>query len=215
MNKRRQAHPPSRGAADFYKRARHSTLAEENTLFSFLKEWIRTAAFYRTWEQILKYFRRFRVVSTAFRLFPWILLLISTHTILYAVAASAVVLLPLFVISLISFFASTSIRYKKANQAMRHYLQNQTVYVLFPERAREFSSGTFWRYNVMDLAMRENTSVVIVSPFLFSSRGMFHKSFYFNLRMEQTRIFLVRHHYFFSLKKHVLLTCTRRSIFLY
>lgn len=214
--KRNKATPISeKSNTAFFEKARYCAHAEQKNLFLFSLGLFRNSRFYQIWERSARYMRRFRMVSTAFRIFPWILLLISTNTLLYAVAAMLLFLLPFVLLTLLSLVASALIRYKKINQRMQSLLSDQTVYVLFPERSREFSFGSFWRGNAIDLAKRENAFVLIVSPFFLSPRGLLHHSFYYNVRMEKNNIFLVRRHYFFSLKKHVLESRNQPSIFIY
>lgn len=204
-----------RGTRNFLSRVEHCALSESRDIFSFSLNLLRGSYAFRIWEKYMKYFRRFRFVTTAVRLFPWILLLISTHTLLYAVAAVAVVMIPLLLLVLISLATSAFIRYRDVNERMEKRLSGKTVYVFFPERTGEFSGAAFWRENIFDLASRDAVCVVVVSPFFLSPRGLLRRPFYFNMRTEAPHVFLVRRHYFYSLKKHVLPHCTKRLIFIY
>ena len=204
-----------RSENSFFLRASFSRLSESPSYFSFFTRLIRSSKIFRLWERGIKYFRRFRLVTTTLRLLPWILLLISTHTLLYAAVVAVAVLVPMVAVAILSLLAEAPLRYREANLRMASRIEGRTVYVIFPERDREFNSGTFWRANLLDLAAHERSSVVVVSPYLFSARGVFEIRRYLHLREERDNVFLVRRHYFFSLRKHVLTKKAKRLILIY
>lgn len=215
MFKRSQSNTPQQiSRRKFHARAEHCALSERQTVFSYSVALIRRSRPVRLWERYVKYIRRFRVITTAFRLLPWILLLISTHTLLYAVTAVAAILVPLLLLALLSLAASALIRYRDVNRIMERQLAKKTVFVLFPQRGQELSAR-FWRANVLNLAAGSSACAVIVSPFFLSRRGLRNSPFYFNVREEAPRVFIVRRHYFYSLKKHVFKQHVSRLIFIY
>ena len=204
-----------RSENNFFLRASFSRLSESPDYFSFFVGLIRSSKVFQLWERWIKYFRRFRLVTTALRLLPWILLLISTHTILYAAVVASALLAPIVAIAVLSLLAEAPLRYREANPRMACKIEGKTVYVIFPERSREFESGAFWRANLLDLSTKESSIVVVVSPYLFSSRGVFETRRYLHLREERDNLFLVRRHYYFSLRKHVLTKKANRLILIY
>ena len=205
----------SRKDHSFSVRAEHSVLSESRNFLEFLQKFIQGTRLFGIWERYIKYFRRFRIITTVFRVTPWILLAISTNTLLYVVAVVAVFLIPLVLLGLLSLIGSALLRYRGINEQMADKLRDRTVYVLFPLRGGEFASGSFWRANARDLAARDASSVIVVSPYLISPRGLTDGNFYFNVRTEDEDIFLVRRHYFFSLRKNVLTRCVGRLILIY
>ena len=208
--------PVTRRSEDnFFSRATFSRLSESPDYFSFFTGLIRASKGFRLWEKWIKYFRRFRLVTATLRLLPWVLLLISTHTLLYAVALMAAVLFPIAAVAILSLLAEAPLRYGEANRRMARKIEGRTVYVIFPERSREFDGSNFWRANLRDLAAKERSSVVVVSPYLFSPRGVYETRRYLHLREERDNLFLVRRHYFFSLRKHVLTKKAKRLILIY
>lgn len=199
----------------FFSRATFCRLSESQSFFSFFIGLIQASKFFRLWERGVKYFRRFRLVTATLRLLPWILLFISTHTLLYAAAVAVAILCPILAVAILSLLASTPLRYREVNRRMASKVKTGTVYVLFPERSKEFGKETFWHANLRDLASGDHALVVVVSPFLFSSRGLYGNRPYVHMREERGNVFLVRRHYFFSLRKHVLLTQAKRLILIY
>lgn len=195
--------------------AKYNTLAESRSLLDFYRNSWKGTRLFLLWERYIKYFRRFRFITTVFRIAPWVLLSISTHTFLYLLAAATAILAPLAFLAAISLAASAVIRYKHVNEHMTDKLKGKTVYVLFLQRSAEFGAPRFWQKNARDLAQKNNAAVILVSPFLLSARGLAKQTFYWNVRFEENNIFTVRYHYFFSLQKNVLTRWVRRSILIY
>lgn len=168
------------------------------------------------WRRFIKYFRRFRFLTTALRIAPWLLLAISTHTLLYVVMVVAILLIPILFLCLLSPLGSVFVRHRHMNARFETLLAKKTVFVLFPMRGAEFKERHFWQSNARDLAKRKNCAVIIVSPYWLSSYGLKGRDrFYFNAREEDKSLFIVRRHYFFSLRKNVLTRCVGRLILIY
>ena len=201
---------------DFSLRAKYSALSESPTAWDFFKRWIQESRAFSLGERFIKYFRRFRFFTTAFRVAPWILLAISTHTLLYVMAIAAISLTPFILLGFLSLTGTIFTRHHSTNTRLASCLANKTVFVLFPLRGAEFKDGTFWRANALDLAKREGCAVIVVSPYLLFPLGISENGrFYLNVRDENKNLFLVRRHYFFSLKKNVLTRCVGRLILIY
>lgn len=214
-NKHRKNDPTKTSYRNFIALAEYCARSESRTLLSYFALLIRRSRPVLLWERYVKYVRRFRALTTALRLLPWILLLISTHTLLYAAVAVAAILIPLLLAALISLAASATVRYREVNRIMEQHLSGKTVFVLFPPRNHSFDRSTFWRSNLLSLAARESTCAVVVSPFFLSPRGLRDAPFYWNAREEAPRVFLVRRHYFYALKKNVLQKRVTRLFFIY
>lgn len=214
MRALRRRKPTRRYEDDLISRRTFSHLSERQSYFSFSVGLFKGSRLFRLWEKYVRFFRRFRFVTTAVRLLPWILLLISTNTLLYAAVALAVFLIPVFLIAVFSLAASAPLRYREVNARMAERLFGKKIYVVFPQR-REFARGAFWLANVLDLASRRDACVIVVSPYFLSAKGPGGKRFYFNLRAEKSNVYLVRRHYFFSLRQHVLLPLIKQLIFIY
>lgn len=200
---------------EFRSRGARSALAESNSLFSFLRSTLEDSRLFALWQRFLKYFRRFRFATTLMRLLPWILFLASTHTLLYAVVAVAFIGIPFLITAIATLWISVVLRHKSTNRAFASLLTQKTVLVFFPQRNGEFGRSDFWRANLLSLSQNDDVIIIIVSPFVFSPCGLFDGRFYYNARAEKRNVFLVRRHYFFSLRKHVLLPLVKRLIFIY
>ena len=96
--------------------------------------------------------------------------------------------------------------YDRKNRHMERMLSGKKVFVFFPTRDGEFQTGRFWRKNIDQLAKMKDgqNTVLVVSPFFWSFRGVFDRSPYFLVKEEKQNIYLIRKHYYFSLRKKVL-----------
>ena len=200
---------------DLSLRVRYSRLCESQNLWDFSKNLIQSSRVFVIWDRYKKYFHRFRFISTLIRITPWVLLAISTNTWLYLVFAALAISIPLLLLALLSLLGSALVRHRRVNRIMWDKLAGRTVYVLFPERNAEFLTGKFWQANARDLATGQNAAVILVSPFFLSPVGLSRRDFFLNVRDEAPNIFIVRRHYFFSLKKHVLTRCAGRLILIF
>ena len=82
---------------------------------------------------------------------------------------------------------------------MRTILEGREVYVLFLTK----HENPFLAQNAKSLAMQENCTVLIVSPYWISGRGLFAARFFCTVRKETENIYLVRRYYLFMLKRKV------------
>lgn len=200
----------------FSARANEAYLYRHNRYSSYLAELIRTNSIYRLWEKYVGYFRRLGLVSTTFRIITYSFLFIQTGTVFFVALLCFLIALPVFATVSLGIYLVSCLLAHRDNQAMRTLCQSEHIYVFFPTKAQEFSRGNFWKGNVLALAERENSRVIIVSPYFFSGRGFSQKDrFYFNYRNETDRIYWIRKHYFFSLRRHVLAQADARVILIY
>ena len=189
---------------------------ESPSFWEFSVRLLRQTRGFSLWDRFLKYFRRFRFITTAFRFAPWILLAIQTNTLLYVLSVAAVLMTPLVLLGILSLFGTAAIRHHGANREnITKNLRGQTVYVLFPLRGEEFLHGGFWRANAKDLCERDNCTVLVVSPYLLASHGVFNTSFYRTVKEELPRLLLIRRQCFFFLQNHLLPYVAERVILLY
>ena len=81
---------------------------------------------------------------------------------------------------------------------MKRQLEDRRVYVFFG------IDSPFGQGNAMSFAERENSAVLIVSPFWVSPRGLGRRKPYLNVRQERAHVYLIRRYFFFSLRKKLL-----------
>ena len=86
---------------------------------------------------------------------------------------------------------------------MKHILKNKNVIIFFPTHGDEFSEDAFFRAHIEELSSRCHTTILVVSPYFWSGKGITGNRFYFLLRKEKENVYILRKHYYFSLKKVV------------
>lgn len=215
MRSKQKNDPQKTSQRKFTALAEYCARSEGRNLLVFFITLIRRSRPAMIWERYVKYIHRFRALTTALRLLPWLLLLISTNTLLYAAVALAAILAPILLLVLFSLVASAAVRHRHVNRIMEKHLAGKTVFVFFPTRDHPLAESAFWRDNLASLVALESACAVVVSPFFFSPRGLRREPFYLNAREEAPRVFLVRRHYFYALKKHVLQKHVSRLFFIY
>lgn len=154
----------------------------------------------------IKYFRRFKLLSTLFRWITRLIALAESGVALVASLSVFIVALPfVLILSLISLFAAL-FRGRSMINEMRKKLDGKKIYILFAEKEqikRENSEKGYFYSNAKDLAS-EGSSVIMVSPFFFSKKGFEKKNNYVTAREERENIFLVRKIFFFILRRKVI-----------
>jgi len=130
------------------------------------------------------------IVSLALRAGAFVLL----ATVLF------VVILPLTAVMMLAILLTALLGARKTNRRLRDETKERRICVLF---LAADTPNVFLFANAQDLAKRGYT-VLLVSPYLLSPRGMKKGHFYCTARAESEHIFLVRRYYFFSLRKHVI-----------
>ncbi len=202
----RTSHKPffSSQADELSERVRADKLLASRNYFLYLSSLLQRSQLYHLWRHYLNVFRKFRLVSILFRIYSYLLVLLQLGTAFVVIVIGILILLPILLLSAGCVIFSALLLYRRENKSMEHILSDKRVAVFFPTRDGEFGSANFWKAHIEDLAERQNTAVLIVSPFFWSGKGLSAKRFYFLLRKEKNNVYLLRKHYYFSLKRAIL-----------
>lgn len=153
-------------------------------------------------------FRRYRLISRIITIVATFLTVMGTGalTVLFVLLfllILPIVLLPISGTMLLGFF-----RREHQNRILRTFVSGHTVYLFFPEELREnsFSSATMHQ-----LSRCSNSTVFVISPYTWSSRGVGGQGFYINARCEGDHLFVLRRHYFFFFR-HLLTSLETQRI---
>lgn len=200
----------------FVARAREAGLFRHKGYIGYLAALIRGNSFYRLWEKYVGYFRRLGLVSVTLRILTYLLFLVQTGTVFFIVVLLFLFALPILAAIAIGTYLVALLLMRHDNYKMQKICSCDNVYIFFPSRSQEFSRGNFWRENILSFSQREKANVLVVSPYFLSGKGLWENNpFYFNFRRETDRVYLIRKHYFFSLRHHVLSTCGARITLIY
>ncbi len=193
---------------ELHRRATDAVLFSNKGYFSYLASLLQSNSFYQAWKKFTLYFRRIGLVSTTFRIVGYIFALVQTGTLFFL--ALIVILLALPTVALIAFamLLLGKLYSRRDNKKLIAALTDKKVYIFFPARTAEFSHGTFWKENMLSLAVREDTVVLVVSPYFLSRKSVTaNKRAYLNYKQETPSLYTVRKHYYFSLCKKLQATC--------
>ncbi len=191
-----------------YKRADEAQLFRTKGYFSYLIAQMKQNSFYQMWKKFILYFRRIGLVSIILQAAGYIFMLVQSG----AVFLLALLILPVILLVAVGVYLTARLCDKHDNRKLKHAVRETNVYIFFPTRTAEFSHGTFWKSNIYSFKETENNCVFVVSPYFFSGKGLFQKhNFYLNYTEEAPRLYLVRKHYFFSLRR-ILHSCKRVTL---
>ncbi len=160
--------------------------------------------------QLVLYLRRLRVV----RLVVTLVLAIGAVVLVTVLSAAT---LPFILLGASCLAMAGWFRSKRMNRIMRRELEGQHIRVLIPPRGACFyrigkkekksmhagEVSFFWR-QAHAMAAEEGVSVVVVSPYPLSRRGLGGHGAYFTARREGENLYMARRHYYFILRRRVL-----------
>lgn len=179
---------------DASRRAHHY---RKSSFLRYLWESVLESAPIQVIDRIIRYLRRIRVI----RMIATILLALSA-VIAVAVVSAAMLPFLLFVIALLTLLAF--LRSRRMNRILKRELGNCRIRIMVPPRGGSLTRGSFFIRNAYAMAEEDKTAVIVVSPYLLSTRGLGGRGNFFTARKEAHSLFLVRRHYYFFLRKRVL-----------
>lgn len=132
--------------------------------FSFLISALRDSHFYGIWEHALKYFRRFRLLTTLIQIFITIINVISTSAFYIVFISLAIISLPFIIVGfLFAYFISLFSRKRTIRRVTPVLNSKQIVIVFMPVSYSENSNGDYSYSFAQDLA-RYGSEVFLVAP---------------------------------------------------
>ena len=105
---------------------------------------------------------------------------------------------------------------RKATRINRPILADKNVCVFFPAKKSAIRRDTYFAGLVQSMGEQPNTVCVIVTQGFFFSRGITdQKKFFFTSRVDADNIIIVRRHYYFKLKKSIILPHSKKLTEIY
>ncbi len=195
-----------------HQRADSETMFSKKSYISFVWTHLMHSSFFDTYKRILNYVRKYALITTTLKIVS--LLFVFVEAVLVIVISTsafiATLLFTLLITQVLTMLSLLSSKKQTASNTAR--LMGKDVVIFFPPKERAFEDGSYFKYLVNDYASKDNCHVVVVTPYLFNSRGVFScKKPYHSARPDTDSILLVRKNYYFSLRKKVIDT-TARSI---
>ena len=185
-------------------RSQAEYMYSKKNFVSFLFAQIKTTSFFNIYRRVVNAFRRYSFITTSLKIFSIIFLFVEA-SLLVLVSTSAFVASLVFTLLVSHIFVGATIfTRKKYNTLNKDLLNQKNVYIFFPPKKRAFDHYSYFNGFVREQA-KNNSVVVIVSPYVFSSTGLEHsKKAYSCCRSDGENVILVRRSYYFTLKKKVI-----------
>ena len=179
--------------------AKNRKLVLHRFFFGFVYDVFTHTHLYAHWQSFLSLLRRFRTLAFIWRILTVIFTVLETGVLVLLTTAIFLVILPLAAALMLGILITALLESRRTNRQMKHLLAGKRVCVLFLST----KENRFLEQNAAMFSHRENTAVIVISPYLISPRGLRTGSFYCTVRPEAENIYLVRRYYYFSLRKHV------------
>lgn len=189
---------------DFFERIQNEKAFKNRNYLFYLSSLLQRSHGYHLWHRYLTFFRKFKLISLLFRLYSYFLVLLQLGTAFFVVILGFLLLLPILLLGAGLVIFSSLLLYRRENKNMGPILKTQNTLVFFPTRGNELAEGSFFRSHIEEISKRPDSLILIVSPYFWSGKGITGTRFYFLLRKEKENVYMVRKHYYFSLKKAVL-----------
>lgn len=209
LKRQLQAH----GATEKHRSLRRRQTSKENTLLaqanqrahhyrksSFLRylwESVMESALVQLLSMLIQYLRRMRAVQL-------ILTVLLALTAVVTVAVVSAAALPFLLLGAALAAMLALLRSRRMNRILRGELASRRIRIMIPPRGKSFSKDSFFLRNARAMANESGVTVIVVTPYLVSNRGINRKGSFFTARKETSNLYLVRRHYFFILRRRVL-----------
>ena len=164
------------------------------------------ASIYALIKKITKGFRRFKLVSTVIKVTSSILALLGTGAFFIFISGAMIFLIPLFLLVGLSAYLASMLFRKKAFKELENKLYSKSIIILFPPMGRPFKHGSRFSQNLNTISSKTQNDVlvIIISPFLISSKGFGGNGYFPVMRMERENVFIIRRNAFFALRRKLL-----------
>lgn len=176
---------------------RHARYYRKRSFFRYLWDSFRESSFMRVVRRIRRYLRRFQLMQTV------IPILLAAAAVVAVTFVSPVATL-ILVAAIVAPAAFIVWRFRLANRVLLRELGGRRIRIVIPPEKRSLEPHSFLMRNARAMAAEEKVTVIVVTPYVFSQRGAGGEGAFFTARKEADGLYMVRRHYFFTLRRKVL-----------
>jgi predicted RNase H-like nuclease (RuvC/YqgF family) len=169
----------------------------KSSFFRYLWEAVKESAPVQIIQKLVEYLRRVRLVQTIFTILAAVGAVVAV-----AVVSAAVLPFLFFGTALLTMLAT--LRSRRMNRILRRELTDRRIRIMIPPRGGSLDAGSFFIRNARAMAAEEGVTVIVVTPYTVSGRGLGGRGRFFTARREAENLYVVRRHYFFTLRRRVL-----------
>ena len=179
------------------KSSRLARYYRKSSFLRYLLDAFRESTFMAVLTKFRRYMKRFQLMQTVIP----IVLAIGAVVAVAIVSPLAVLILFVGVILPAAFIL---LRFRHANRMLRRELNGRRIRILIPPRKSALEENSFFVRNAHAMAAEDKVTVIVVTPRPLSNRGLGGSGSFFTARKESETLYLVRRHYFFTLRRWVL-----------
>lgn len=193
---RRKQQPPREAVllAQANQRAHHY---RKSSFLRYLWESVMESAPVQLLSRLIQYLRRIRAIQL-------ILTILLALTAVVTVAVVSAAALPFLLVGAALLAMLALLRSRHMNRILHREMTSHRIRIMIPPRGKSLSKDSFLLRNARAMAAEDNVTVIVVTPYLVSNRGVRKGGFFFTARKEAEHLYLVRRHYFFILRRRVL-----------
>lgn len=169
----------------------------KGSFLRYLWESIMESAPVQLLSKLIQYLRRIRAIQLILTI-----LLTLAAVVTVAVVSAAVLPFLFFGTALLAMLAL--MRSRRMNRILRKELTDRRIRIMIPPRGTAFLPDSFFLRNANAMASEIGVTVIVVTPYLMSNRGLRRKGSFFTAHKEIDNLYFVRRHYFFILRRRVL-----------
>lgn len=216
VNKRRWSNKKDANSNLFLHQARRENTFSQSSYLSYFTSVLKNASLFRLYSQILNTVRHFTFVTTTIKVVMFLLTIIQSSAIFVISTSAFIIYLPFtFLVSgigtMLTLFGS-----RKATRINRPILSDKNVCVFFPAKKSVIREDSYFAGFVKSMAENPNTVCMIVTHGFFFSHGITKcKKYFFTSRIDADNLIIVRRHYYYSLKKNVILPYSKNLTEIY
>lgn len=197
---------------NLWKRVRHKPRAEEQmrdtsfhrasryrkrTYLRYLFEAIMDSKPLLIISGIWTYLRRLRILQLIFTI-------VAAFGAVVVVTLLSAAVLPFILFAVLGVAMLGRMRSRRMNIKLKAALAGRHVRVLIPPRASAMQENSFYLRQAHAMAQEENTAILIVTPYLLSSRGTGRGGSFLTAREGEEHVYFLRRHFFFQFRRRVL-----------
>ena len=176
---------------------RHARYYRKRSFLRYLFDAVKESAVAQIITKFLRYLKRFQLMQTVI---PILLAAGAVATVTLVSPLATMILAASIVIPTIFIL----LRFRHANRVLRRELNDRCIRVMIPSKKGAMEPHSFFIRNARSMAADPKVTVIVVTPYLLSKKGLGGRGLFFTARKEAETLYLVRPHYFFTFRRRVL-----------
>ena len=184
---------------------------------AYLLQKLRATSLWIIWQRLLTITRRFRLLSLTLRMFIRLITFLETGTFVLLYVLLIAIALPLVLLGSLFLLIIGILQHKKCASHLAALFDehaNTHIYVCFAHPAA-LQPHRYFGGMVRALAEEKQNIVLVVSPYFARNHGIAGRHAYLAMRRDAPRLYLIRRHLYFHLRRRLFTRDQNRIILLH